>query len=261
MCSSWLRMPQVLASRMAGSGAFSEASIRCCATYRWGLSTGRVGDHRGVRTAADEGGTGAQSAGADIDQLRDEVAALRRALESRAQIDQAKGVLMQRHGWTADQAFQHLVRLSQHLNVRLAALAETVVAEAGSSHGVEPNDEAWAYRLLDLLAHPAMTVRPVLSESAIHDLAIEDFDIEYANPATVDVEGRTADQLVGRRLSKLYPSGPASGILAACTRAWHSASRHVHTMPAHSADRSTSRNRPITRMQAVPFLDRLLVTW
>jgi hypothetical protein len=185
------------------------------------------------------------------------VAALRRALESRGQIEQAKGVLMQRHGWTADQAFQHLVRLSQHLNIRLASLAGRVVAEAASARGVEPNDEAWAYRLLDLLAHPAITVRPVPSGSTIHD-----FDIEYANPATIDVEGRTADQLVGRRLSKLYPSGPASGILAACTRAWHSASRHVHTIPAHQTNRSTSRNRPTTRLQAVPFLDRrLLVTW
>jgi hypothetical protein len=209
-----------------------------------------------VRTAAEVAGAGAQSAGADIEQLRDEVAALRRALESRGQIERAKGVLMQRHGWTADQPFHHLVRLSQHLNVRLATLAETVVAEAASSRGVEPTDEAWAYRLLDNLAHPAMTVRPVPSGSTIRD-----FDIEYANPATVDVEGRTADQLVGRRLSKLYRSGPASGILAACTRAWHSASRHVHTMPAHSGGRPNSRNGPIVRLQAIPFLDRLLVTW
>jgi hypothetical protein len=163
---------------------------------------------------------------------------------------------MQRHGWTADHAFQHLVRSSQHLNVRLAVLAERVVAEAVTFRGVEPADEAWAYRLLDLLAHPAMTVRPVPFGSTI-----DDFNIEYANPAAADVHGRTPEQLVGRRLSKLYPSAPASGILAACIQAWHSASRRVHVMPAGSRDRSFARAGFMTRLQAIPFLDRLLITW
>jgi hypothetical protein len=189
-----------------------------------------------------------------VDRLRQEVAGLRRALESRGQIEQAKGVLMQRHGWSADQAFQHLVRLSQHLNVRLVTVAETIVAEAASPRGVEPTDEAWAYRLLDLLAHPAMTVRPVASGSTVRD-----FDVEYANPATVDAEGRTADQLVGRRLSKLYPSAPASGILAACTQAWNSTGRRVQAVCTQPA-RPLSAVRP-RRLQAIPFLGRLLVTW
>jgi len=97
------------------------------------------------------GGTGARSADADIVQLRDEVAGLRRALETRGKIEQAKG--------------------------------------------------------------------------------------------------------------KLYPSAPASGILAACIQAWHSTSRRVHIVPARSADRSPARAGPTMRLQAIPFFDRLLVTW
>jgi ANTAR domain len=209
-----------------------------------------------VRTAPTAGGTGAQDAGADVERLRDEVAGLRRAMETRGQIEQAKGVLMQRHGWTAEQAFRHLVRLSQHSNIRLATLAELVVAEVASPRSVEPGAESLAYRLLDHLGHPAMIVRPVSA-----DAAVSDFHVDYANPVTVDVDGRTADQLVGRRLSKLYPNAPANGILAACTAAWRSASSTVHTQDVSVRDDAGQARNHTLRLQAVPFLDRLLVTW
>jgi GAF domain-containing protein len=52
---------------------------------------------------------------------------LRRALESRAVIDQAKGILMERHKLTADQAFQILARASMHRNVKVHAIAEHLV--------------------------------------------------------------------------------------------------------------------------------------
>jgi len=52
---------------------------------------------------------------------------LREALTSRATIDQAKGVLMGRHGVAADAAFAELVRLSNDSNVRLAEVASAIV--------------------------------------------------------------------------------------------------------------------------------------
>ncbi|MFJ7213857.1 GAF and ANTAR domain-containing protein [Amycolatopsis sp. NPDC098790] len=48
---------------------------------------------------------------------------LHRAVESRDVIGQAKGILMQRRGITADEAFDVLRRASQDLNVKLADLA------------------------------------------------------------------------------------------------------------------------------------------
>lgn len=53
-------------------------------------------------------------------------AQLRRAIESRDVIGQAKGILMQRRGISADEAFDLLRRMSQDLNVKLAALAHTL---------------------------------------------------------------------------------------------------------------------------------------
>jgi ANTAR domain-containing protein/GAF domain-containing protein len=51
---------------------------------------------------------------------------LRRALETRDVIGQAKGILMNRRGIDADEAFDLLRRVSQDLNVKLAELANTL---------------------------------------------------------------------------------------------------------------------------------------
>ncbi|HEV7186473.1 MAG TPA: GAF and ANTAR domain-containing protein [Blastococcus sp.] len=53
---------------------------------------------------------------------------LERALDSRAVIDQAKGILMERFRLTAEQAFQVLTRASMESNVKVRDLAERFVA-------------------------------------------------------------------------------------------------------------------------------------
>jgi len=56
--------------------------------------------------------------------------ALQRALESRAVIDQAIGIIRSRSGVSAEVAFDRLTRLSQTENVRLHLVAERMVDEA-----------------------------------------------------------------------------------------------------------------------------------
>jgi GAF domain-containing protein len=58
---------------------------------------------------------------------RDMADNLQAALESRAVIDQAKGILMERHKLTADQAFQLLAGASMHTNTKLRTVAENLV--------------------------------------------------------------------------------------------------------------------------------------
>ncbi|TDP96467.1 GAF and ANTAR domain-containing protein [Labedaea rhizosphaerae] len=53
---------------------------------------------------------------------------LRKALDSRDTIGMAKGILMQRRGISAEDAFDLLRRTSQDLNIRLTKIAETIVA-------------------------------------------------------------------------------------------------------------------------------------
>jgi len=59
---------------------------------------------------------------------RDMAENLQTALESRAVIDQAKGILMERHKLTADQAFQALAQASMHTNRKVRDVADDLVA-------------------------------------------------------------------------------------------------------------------------------------
>jgi hypothetical protein len=60
-------------------------------------------------------------------ELQAEIAGLRRAMETRATIEQAKGILMGAEHCTADEAFDMLIRASQRENRRLALIATEIV--------------------------------------------------------------------------------------------------------------------------------------
>ena len=71
---------------------------------------------------------GAAVGNAHAYQSAQEMAAnLQVALESRAVIDQAKGILMERYKLTADQAFQALASVSQRTNTKVRLVAEELV--------------------------------------------------------------------------------------------------------------------------------------
>jgi AmiR/NasT family two-component response regulator len=55
-------------------------------------------------------------------------AGLQVALQSRASIDQAKGILMERYRLTADRAFEALSAVSMHRNRKVRDIAEHLVA-------------------------------------------------------------------------------------------------------------------------------------
>src|SRR4051812_30457361 len=68
---------------------------------------------------------------------RDRADNLQAALETRGVIDQAKGILMDRHKLTADQAFQVLAQMSMKTNRKLRAVAHDLV------HAGELPPETW----------------------------------------------------------------------------------------------------------------------
>ena len=63
-----------------------------------------------------------------IPELLAEVAGLRRALETRGVIEQAKGIIIGATGCDADHAFRMLVSQSQHQNRKLHDIAAELVA-------------------------------------------------------------------------------------------------------------------------------------
>jgi AmiR/NasT family two-component response regulator len=71
-----------------------------------------------------------------VDALIREVAGLRRAMESRAVIEQAKGIVIAATGCDADGAFRLLAQQSQHENRKLADVArDLVVSKSRPSTG------------------------------------------------------------------------------------------------------------------------------
>ena len=80
-----------------------------------------------------------------VAQLRAERDGLRRAMRTRAVIEQAKGVLMAQQGIDADAAFEQLTAMSQHANIRLAELAAALVGRVAPVPG-EPAPTTTAAR-------------------------------------------------------------------------------------------------------------------
>ena len=62
----------------------------------------------------------------ETDALRADIENLRRALEHRDVIGQAKGRLMERHDIDADEAFEMLRLVSQHTNIKLHLVASQI---------------------------------------------------------------------------------------------------------------------------------------
>jgi hypothetical protein len=64
---------------------------------------------------------------ADLAELRTELMTLRKAIESRATIEQAKGIIIAATGCDPDEAFRSLAQQSQHENRKLRDVAESLV--------------------------------------------------------------------------------------------------------------------------------------
>ncbi|WP_446037751.1 ANTAR domain-containing protein [Streptomyces sp. SID1143] len=80
--------------------------------------------------AAEMTGDGGQQE--ELRKLRTEVAQLRRAMETRPAIDQARGMLMATFRLTVQQSWDVLVATSQNTNIKLHRLADALV---GTVHG------------------------------------------------------------------------------------------------------------------------------
>jgi Response regulator with putative antiterminator output domain len=71
----------------------------------------------------------------DYDDMLTDHAQMQEAMAGRSVIDQAKGIIMQAGGYSAEAAFEELRRLSQHHQVKVADLARRLVDEHQRNHG------------------------------------------------------------------------------------------------------------------------------
>lgn len=85
---------------------------------------------------------------AEVERLRTEVTQLQQAIESRAVIDQARGMVMVMGRCCPEVAWEVLVEVSQHTNTKLRAVASALVATTdGTTRLPEPLRTALAAAL------------------------------------------------------------------------------------------------------------------
>jgi len=77
--------------------------------------------------AESDGDTEAEALRREAAALREEVAGLRRALETYPAIDMARGIVMATVPCSKEQAWQALVEVSQHTNIKLRDVARYIV--------------------------------------------------------------------------------------------------------------------------------------
>lgn len=87
--------------------------------------------HHGLASLLIAQGTAAVSNSQQYDDVHRTAVQLQEAVEARAVVDQAKGILMHALGCGADEAFAEMRRISQTRHVKLTALAQRIVGRQG----------------------------------------------------------------------------------------------------------------------------------
>jgi PAS domain-containing protein len=165
----------------------------------------------------DKAGTGpAQPPGAErsgiewaarVQRLEGEIDGLRRAMRSRAVIEQAKGFLSAALSCGLDEAFGHLVRLSQHENLRVAEVAARIIGAAVPTGAGEESVPQVDARLFDPLTylHGAPASAPAAEEPPDSvDLAVlpAEVRIRLQTAAAAIQSAQTPTELADRLLDE-----------------------------------------------------------
>ncbi len=79
---------------------------------------------------------------AEMEDLREQVTRLQHTLEERKLVARARGLLMERHGLTEEEAHRRMQKDASRANIRLAELARAILAaEARRSEGEQDGGE------------------------------------------------------------------------------------------------------------------------
>lgn len=207
---------------------------------------------------------------ATVDRLRTEIDGLHAAMRTRGVIEQAKGVLMERLACSADEAFAHLARQSQDRNRKVVEIAAELVGadlpadlgrgtpRRGPAPPERPDGDGWFQDLLDGLLNPAVVLSPV---PAAGTGEVVDFCVDHANAATVDLAGRTGADLVGRRMTDLYPGMVVSGVFRRLLDVQRTGIAYQGTAEQFIEVVGGALHSSTMVLRAVRFRDGLLLNW
>ncbi|MFG2819697.1 SpoIIE family protein phosphatase [Kitasatospora sp. NPDC048365] len=151
-------------------------------------------------------------------------------------------------------AAQYLATLARLVAAELPRVVDIGRQELGL---LESASEPWFRAVLDAVLDPVL----ILSTVREADGTVADLLVEHANAATLDLAGRTGKDLVGRRLTELYPGMVASGVFRRLVdvAAGGIPSEGVNEQYVERV-RGSLRATAMT-LNAVPFLDGVLISW
>ncbi|MCF2527280.1 SpoIIE family protein phosphatase [Yinghuangia sp. KLBMP8922] len=144
----------------------------------------------------------------------------------------------------------------------LAGLCARALARigAGAAPGeAGPGGAMWFRAFVDTLLDPMLILVPLRADDGPR--AVADFRVEYANSATVDLAGRTAEDLTGGRMSELYPGMVESGVFARLLEVQATGVAYEGLAEQFVELVSGALHSSTMTLRAVRFLDRLLVSW
>ncbi|GAA2830168.1 SpoIIE family protein phosphatase [Kitasatospora paracochleata] len=147
----------------------------------------------------------------------------------------------------------------------LSALSRLVAAElprvlSGGPEdfgSLEPASEPWFRAVLDALLDPVLILGAIRETSG----KVTDLRVEHANAATVDLAGRTGEDLVGRRLTELYPGMAAGGTLDRLLDVAASGTPYEAETEQFVEIVGGALHASAMTLHATPFLDGVLVSW
>ncbi|MFD7729309.1 SpoIIE family protein phosphatase [Kitasatospora phosalacinea] len=150
-----------------------------------------------------------------------------------------------------------LADLAADTLLRLLALNLAFDLEAGPTVPLDPAGAPWFRAVLDGLLDPVLLLRAVRDE----DGKVTDLRVEHANAPTIDLAGRDAAELRGRRLTELYPGMVASGTFDRLRTAAADATPYLGEAERYVETVAGSTRASAMTVHATPFQDGLLLTW
>ncbi|UGQ10313.1 SpoIIE family protein phosphatase [Yinghuangia sp. ASG 101] len=124
--------------------------------------------------------------------------------------------------------------------------------------GAAPGDEMWFQALLDALLDPVVILTP-LRDGEGRDVA--DFRVDHANAATVDLAGRTGTDVLGRRMTELYPGMVVSGVFERLLEVQRTGTPYEGDAEQFIEMVSGHLRSSTMTLRAVRFLDGVLLSW
>ncbi|MED7953940.1 SpoIIE family protein phosphatase [Streptomyces sp. BE303] len=160
-------------------------------------------------------------------------------------------------GWPgtfrADRATEH------HLSAlaRLCAAQLLRVLVPGGEGGPVPAGEPWFRAVLDALLDPVLILHTVRAPAG----KVTDLRVVHANAATVDLAGRTGQDITGRLLGELYPGMVASGAFQHLLDVAASGVPYRREAEQYVEIVGGAVHGSTMTLHATPFLDGILVSW